>query len=96
MSGMDTASLRDLGIVPLKQALDDGALGVAEQVRMGGLKPNKYKKMYWCTLCCKYMTKATAYSHRSKHEKELHEDNRPTALEHLQRTLDDMYGMCAP
>jgi hypothetical protein len=83
--------LRDLGIVTLSKAIGDNALGVAEQAL--GLSNSEIKKLFWCTLCSRCYTKSTAYRDRDRHLVQVLEGNRRDALDTLQRTLDEKYGM---
>jgi hypothetical protein len=85
--------LRDLGIVSLSQAIQDTALGAADQARLGGLMKSDMNKLFWCTLCSNYYTRSTAYRHRDRHLKELQKGDRTDALAILHRTLDEKYGM---
>jgi hypothetical protein len=65
-----TAALRDLGIVGMEQAVEDGAAGAAEAGRrcvanaIGG-DAAVLREHYWCTLCRKCLKRRAAYRHRS-------------------------------
>ena len=91
-ASLGAAKLQDLGIVPLKQALDDEALGAAQWVRVNGIDPKAPGKNFWCTLRGKSVSRSAAYRHldspKAEWAKQIASD--PNSLP---EALDAKYGM---
>jgi hypothetical protein len=87
---MDAAAwpLEDLGIVPMEQALQDDAPGVAELAGTGELEGIKNK--HWCILCTKCLSKASAFRHRTRHALALQQEcreNRDAVADHRKKLV---------
>jgi hypothetical protein len=94
-----TASLRDLGIVGMEQALQDGAAGSAEGATRHGIGSHNLTELrdhFWCTLCRKCLKRRQAYNHRNSHGLEWGELQDPTMVQAIQLKLDQQYGNALP
>jgi hypothetical protein len=98
MSGF-WAEVQELGIVPMAQALADGAAGAAEVVtrlRLQELTPAQLNEQeyFWCTLCTACVKRrAINKSHRPKHKEEWSLGD-PALADNckLRTTVDKKYG----
>jgi hypothetical protein len=94
-------ALRDLGIVGMEEALEDGAAGAAEAGRRCVANDVRQdvsvlSEHYWCTLCRKCLRRRAAYRHRSLHSSEWGELLDPAKVQEIQQTLDQLYGVLVP
>jgi hypothetical protein len=90
-----TASWRDLGIVGMEQALQDGAAGSTQGATRHGIGSHNLTELrdhYWCTLCHKCLKLRQAYNHRNRHGREWGELQDPAMVQAIQATLDQQYG----
>jgi hypothetical protein len=85
------ATKSELGIVPLDQALEDGATGAAKASKDNKLPEVKHG-YYWCTLCLTVYTYRQAVRHRERHGGEWGELGDPAQAERLGEILDRKYG----
>jgi hypothetical protein len=90
LCAMDAASLREVGIVHLSQAIQDNALGVDNKTG----PCDRQSQFWWCTLCSQCLARASAYRHRDKHRKQWEKGNRGDFTTHLYPVLDELYGVC--
>jgi hypothetical protein len=88
--------VQDLGIVILKQAMEDQAPGAQETAKDAGiLKGSKAaNSKYWCTECSMLLGRKAAYNHRAMHAREVHQELKTNAdaLLDLEGRLDAKYG----